>query len=243
MSALLTLDTSGPLCAVALSLDGRIACAQAGSERRAAQEVLPLVDKLLQAENLSLARLDGIAVVNGPGSFTGIRIGVAVAQGLGMSVGLPVLPVSALAAMARRAADAEPDSADPLLAALPARKDDYYLAVYARAADGALVEHCEERVMEPAEFLAETGLGVGHSAPEPGWYPGSWTLRLVERAVAGPSLPDLSPTLSARRPAAEDHLAAVCALASESLSARRSGGDSLVLPNYVQAQPEYSRGS
>lgn len=247
MSALLTLDTSGPYCAVALSLDGRISCAEASSERRAAQEVLPLVEELLQAQSFSLARLDGIAVVNGPGSFTGIRIGVAVAQGLGLSVGLPVLPVSALAAMARLSVDADSAMTGVLLAALPARKADYYLAAYGRGGKGELAERFQERVMEPREFLEETGLAPGDSSPRPGWYPGSFCLPVAESTdpdqEAATVIPDLSVTESEQRPAVEDHLAAVSALARESLRAQESGRDSLVLPNYVQTQPEYSRGS
>ena len=67
---------------------------QTPAERQAAQKLLPLVDALLTDQSVTLAGVDAIAVVTGPGSFTGMRIGVGVAQGLSFASNCPVIASS-----------------------------------------------------------------------------------------------------------------------------------------------------
>ena len=99
----LALDASTEACSVALQVNGKIfsryeLCPQSHSLR-----LLPMIDDVLNEAGIKLAALDGLIFGQGPGSFTGVRIGVGVAQGLAFSANLPVVGVSSLQAMAQLA--------------------------------------------------------------------------------------------------------------------------------------------
>ena len=97
------------------------------------RSLLALINEVLQDANLSLAELDAITVARGPGSFTGLRIGIAVAQGLAFGNQLPVLPVSSLAAVAYNVflywANQE-NSRQAVLATMDARMGEVYCGWY-----------------------------------------------------------------------------------------------------------------
>ncbi|MBU3621598.1 tRNA (adenosine(37)-N6)-threonylcarbamoyltransferase complex dimerization subunit type 1 TsaB [Polynucleobacter sp. CS-Odin-A6] len=101
MTRILAIDTSSAWCSVALSLNDR-----APSTRHqkvsagASQLLLPWVEELLSETSSELTSLDAIAVGIGPGAFTGVRLGIAVVQGLATAARLPVLPVASLDAIA-----------------------------------------------------------------------------------------------------------------------------------------------
>lgn len=78
------------LVAVALKKDGREAASLSEENEYGSQALLPLIKMLLQSENLDFQDLEGIEVETGPGSFTGLRVGVSVANALGFSLGIPV---------------------------------------------------------------------------------------------------------------------------------------------------------
>jgi len=99
----LALDASTEACSVALQVNGKVfsryeLCPQSHSLR-----LLPMIDDVLNEAGIKLAALDGLIFGQGPGSFTGVRIGVGVAQGLAFSANLPVVGVSSLQAMAQLA--------------------------------------------------------------------------------------------------------------------------------------------
>ena len=98
---LLAFETSSGEGSVALSIDGDVRQASIPTPRQQTAQLLPLGSGLLAGAGLQLADLDGIAFGRGPGSFTGLRIAAAAAQGLGLATGLPLLPVSSLAATAQ----------------------------------------------------------------------------------------------------------------------------------------------
>ena len=99
----LAIDTTTEACSVALSCDGNSQSRYTEEPRKHANLVLPMVDELLAEAGITLSQLNGIAFCQGPGAFTGLRIGAGVVQGLAFSVDVPVLGVSTLAAMAQRA--------------------------------------------------------------------------------------------------------------------------------------------
>lgn len=150
MSRLLAIDTSSDACSVALVDDGRIVERCVDAPREHMLRLLPMVDELLVQERVALRELDAIAFGRGPGSFTGLRICLGVVQGLAFGAGLPVVPVSTLAALAQGAADdLQAASGMQLLAAIDARMGEVYWAWF-RVGAGGLVEAVgAERVSAP----------------------------------------------------------------------------------------------
>jgi tRNA threonylcarbamoyladenosine biosynthesis protein TsaB len=136
---------------------------------RHGERMLPLVEELLAEASWSLSSLDRLGVGIGPGSFTGLRIGVALATGIALGLDRPVLGVSSLLAMARAA----PSHPGPTAAVLDARRDEYFVAVY--SADGAELVAPRALAHEGAEatVMALGGPGmrvVGEAAA--GWKAG-----------------------------------------------------------------------
>lgn len=109
---LLAIDTSGPVCGVAILADGAIVYEAATVNRMThSVNLLPMIDTALQATGLTIADMDRLAVVSGPGSFTGVRIGVSTLKGLAHGAsregdgGKPCVAVDALEAMAAGAGE------------------------------------------------------------------------------------------------------------------------------------------
>ncbi|MDD9816407.1 MAG: tRNA (adenosine(37)-N6)-threonylcarbamoyltransferase complex dimerization subunit type 1 TsaB [Gammaproteobacteria bacterium] len=105
---ILAMDTAAELCSVAVWRGGLLASRDARSKNAHSRLLLPMVDDVLRAAGLTLAEVDAVAVDAGPGSFAGVRIGVAAAHGLviGAGGGARLVTVSSLKALAH-AADAE----------------------------------------------------------------------------------------------------------------------------------------
>ena len=124
----LALDAATESCSVALLVDDRLLTRQEESGKSHAQKILDMVAAVLAQGEISLTALDAIAAGVGPGSFTGVRIGVAVAQGLAFGAGLPVVPVMTLEALAM---EAVASGADEVLACLDARMGEVYWGCFA----------------------------------------------------------------------------------------------------------------
>lgn len=101
LPTLLALDTSNQYCSVALQArGGQVTAHHEWSEQKHSAMILPMVRELLAQAKVALADLDAIVVGVGPGGFTGVRLAVAVAQGLAFAMSKPVLAHSSLEAMA-----------------------------------------------------------------------------------------------------------------------------------------------
>jgi tRNA threonylcarbamoyladenosine biosynthesis protein TsaB len=168
---LLALDTATELCSAALFLDGVVAVREAWAPREHGGLILPMIEELLREHELDGTALDAVAFGRGPGAFTGVRLAVAVAQGLGYAWGKPLIPISDLQALAARALQAGP--ATRVLVCQDARMQEVYWACFERAADA--LTHCSEeavsapeRVALPQEWeqgqLAFVGAGSGFEA-------------------------------------------------------------------------------
>lgn len=138
---LLSLDTSSPICSVALHelADGRLLGL---SELRVAQShsthLTVLIEQLLANAGHSLPHLAAVALSDGPGSYTGLRIGAAAAKGLCFALDIPLLAVGTLAALARQVASVTALPQDVLFCPmLDARRQEVYMALY--RADGTEV--------------------------------------------------------------------------------------------------------
>lgn len=99
----IAIDASTEACSVALQVDEQLYSCYELCPQSHSLELLPMVDKLLKKAGITISQCDGLIFGRGPGSFTGVRIGVGVAQGLAFSANLPVIGVSSLQAMAQLA--------------------------------------------------------------------------------------------------------------------------------------------
>ncbi|MDX3985496.1 MAG: tRNA (adenosine(37)-N6)-threonylcarbamoyltransferase complex dimerization subunit type 1 TsaB [Achromobacter sp.] len=129
---LLALETSSSRCGVALlrTVDGRlqvITREHEGSQEHA-ERLLPMANELLAESGIAPTALHAVAFGQGPGGFTGLRVACGVAQGMGLGLGIPVLPVVSHQAVAAQVAGATP--ANAIVVALDARMNEVYLAVY-----------------------------------------------------------------------------------------------------------------
>lgn len=148
MSArILALDTATEACSAALQnlqlIDARFEIAP----RDHTQRILPLIQELLQAQQLELTALDALAFGRGPGSFTGVRIGIGIAQGLALGANLPMIGISSLATMAQGAWRLT--GATRVLAAIDARMGELYWAEYQRDENGEWQGAETEAVLKP----------------------------------------------------------------------------------------------
>lgn len=101
---ILVIDTSGPVCGAAV-MDGEKVYSEftAQNKNTHSASLMPMIEAVLGAAGTGIKDLDAVAAVTGPGSFTGVRIGVATAKGLAHGAGLPCIPVDALEALSASA--------------------------------------------------------------------------------------------------------------------------------------------
>lgn len=133
---LLAFDTSTEALTVALALDvgenpPRILGHLEHAPRRHAELLLPTIERLLRAAGIDGRELDGIAVGRGPGAFTGVRLGVAAAQGLAYGWDVPLIGVSTLQVIAEAAAARARELDANVLALIDARMGEVYAAEFA----------------------------------------------------------------------------------------------------------------
>lgn len=166
MTDLLAIDTSTENCSVALHWNSTLHTQVAESPREHSQRLLPFVEQLLQQGQVSLAQLDGLVVGVGPGSFTGVRIGVSMAQGLAFSSGLPVFAVSSLQALAQRAI--RQHQAPAVAACIDARMGEVYYALY-RNDNGVATPITDPAVAEPSVDLLSVHEPTGFYTAGTGW--------------------------------------------------------------------------
>ena len=143
---LLAIETATEACSVALIHGEDVIARSELAPRRHAELVLPMADALLAEAGISRHALDAIAVGRGPGAFTGVRLGVSLAQGMALALDLPVITVSSLAALALEAPEEDIGGDAAILAVIDARMGEIYAASYRRAEDGSLIVLDDERV-------------------------------------------------------------------------------------------------
>jgi tRNA threonylcarbamoyladenosine biosynthesis protein TsaB len=124
----LAIETSTEALSVALLTEQGISERGLETARGHAEQILSLIDAVLAEAGVPLSKLDGIAAGVGPGSFTGVRISVAVAQGLAYGTGLRVAPVTSLEALAFPAIET---GADRVISCLDARMGEIYWGCFA----------------------------------------------------------------------------------------------------------------
>lgn len=164
MTTILAIDTCLGACSAALLRDGQVLAARAEPMARGHQERLaPLVQALVAGSGTDFRNLSEIAVVVGPGSFTGLRVGLAFAKGLGQALSIPVIGVGALEALA-----AGIDADGVVFAAIDAKRGQVYIQAFEAgeplmAPDALLIETAAARLPELAAGRAVTLVGSGAS--------------------------------------------------------------------------------
>ncbi|MCX7555784.1 tRNA (adenosine(37)-N6)-threonylcarbamoyltransferase complex dimerization subunit type 1 TsaB [Xanthomonadaceae bacterium JHOS43] len=169
---LLALETATEACSVALYLDGDVCERFELAPRRHAELALPWIDALLAEAGVARSQLDAIACGRGPGAFTGVRLAVAMVQGLALALDRPAIGISTLRTLAypaMRALEAQGGSNVGVLAAIDARMGEVYLADYRRGPEGEWIAVADECVIAPAAaMLPESGqrhgVGTGFAA-------------------------------------------------------------------------------
>jgi tRNA threonylcarbamoyladenosine biosynthesis protein TsaB len=187
----LAIDTALGACAAAV-LDARLGQVLASESlpmlRGHAEAIMPLIARVMDAAFIDFAILDRIAVTVGPGSFTGLRVGIAAARGIALAAGKPAIGLSTLSALA--APHVASRSGDTIMAAIDGRNEQVYFQVFAPAGS-TLVAPRLDRVRTaarsvPAGSAVITGSGAAlvaahwpsgspsprvevHAAPDIGW--------------------------------------------------------------------------
>ena len=123
---LLALDTSTEACSVALWHKGEKTHLDELAQRTHTKRILPMIDELLANSGINLKQVDALAFGRGPGSFTGVRVGAGIAQGLAFGADLPVIAVSNLTAMAQAAFELH--QVENVAAAIDARMNEVYFS-------------------------------------------------------------------------------------------------------------------
>ena len=148
---ILALETSAKAVSAAVTENGKVLCSgYQDTGLTHSRTLMPIVEHILKNTGLTVADMDAIAVAAGPGSFTGIRIGVAAAKGLAFAADKPAVGVSTLAAMARNVAFCD----GLVICAMDARRQQVYNALF-EAKDGQLTRLTPDRAIALEELAEE----------------------------------------------------------------------------------------
>ncbi|MDA0147972.1 tRNA (adenosine(37)-N6)-threonylcarbamoyltransferase complex dimerization subunit type 1 TsaB [Vibrio sp. LaRot3] len=150
---ILALDTATENCSVALLVDDKVYVRSEVAPRDHTKKILPMVDEVLKEAGLTLAELDALAFGRGPGSFTGVRIGIGIAQGLAFGAELPMIGVSTLEAMAQGSYRVH--GVTNVACAIDARMSEVYWGRYSRQDNGEWAAVDAECVIAPANLVEQ----------------------------------------------------------------------------------------
>ena len=197
--------------------EGRLHCRRQPGRAQHASHLLPLLDELMADLGLARADLDAVAFARGPGSFTAGRIVVASAQGLGLGLGVPLIPVSSLAATAWTA------ECHQCAVALDAGRGEVYWGLFRRTAEGVEGLGDEQVATPEALVLAEPGSGSWWGVGS-GWF------------AAGDALASrMGSALAGQHPEISGEADAVAALAVAPWREGATLAPSQAVPTYLRA--------
>jgi tRNA threonylcarbamoyladenosine biosynthesis protein TsaB len=155
---ILAFDTAASACSVAVGRsDAMLAHERREMRHGHAEALLPMIDRVMSVAGLTPAAIEIVAVSVGPGGFTGIRAGLAAAQGLALASGARLIGVTSFAAVAARL----PRGDEPRLVALDSRREDLYVQIFSGGGSALLGEPA---AVPPAELAAFVAATVGNAA-------------------------------------------------------------------------------
>ncbi|MCW5912203.1 MAG: tRNA (adenosine(37)-N6)-threonylcarbamoyltransferase complex dimerization subunit type 1 TsaB [Cyclobacteriaceae bacterium] len=151
MARLLSLETSTQVCSVAIHQQGELlAFREIKEPRSAASQLAVMIDAVMKESGMQAAMLNGVVVASGPGSYTGLRIGVATAKGICFALDLPLVAVNTLDLLAWQAKKLLSDTSALLCPMLDARR----MEVYCKVVDFNLteVEPTQAKIVDENSF-------------------------------------------------------------------------------------------
>ena len=179
---LLVLDTGSPLVSVAVARGGAVVASRSIEQQRSSTHLLDLIGEALVEAGITVLDLGGIAALRGPGSFTGLRIGLATVLGLHQALGVPATALPSLQVMAMSAMGVE---GEVVIAAVDALRGDWSAQAFAA---GPVPRPLGEMELVPAAELprlaSHPAVLVGFGVSRLGDLPG---LRLVEPGPLAPA--------------------------------------------------------
>ena len=147
---ILAIECTHAALSVAVMHAGVVAEVRGSDWKKAAESLVPLVEEVMAESALDLKQLDCIAISSGPGSFTALRIGMSIAKGVAYGLGIPLVPVPTMPAMAASLGD-EPGTG---MGVIPSRKGEYYYATYLSGELSSGVWHDEVKRGSAADVVA-----------------------------------------------------------------------------------------
>jgi len=152
---ILALDTTLGACSAAVARGGVAAPEKFSAfelrTREHAEVIVPMMTRVMDEAGLTYDGLDAIAVTTGPGTFTGVRVGVSTARGLALALGLPLIGVTSLEVMAHMALEQLDSAPDTLGIVVDARRGEVYMALF--DGEGAVISDPSARTPEQAVEL------------------------------------------------------------------------------------------
>jgi len=154
---LLAIDTATESCSAALWANGQLFQRFSVQARKQAELILAFIEEILQEAKIKKTEIQGLVVARGPGAFTGVRIGISVAQGLAIALNIPVVSVSNLKTLAYLAhQQLQSKEKKTIVVATDARMQEVYWARY-RIEKGQIESKAEEKVGKAATVKINTG--------------------------------------------------------------------------------------
>ena len=157
MARILLIETSTSVLSVALAQDGTVAHERVCTQpRMQASLTAPLVKEVLDQAGLSVKDCDAVCVSSGPGSYTGLRVGVSTAKGLAFGAGIPIIAIGTLDILVAGALE-ESAPKGHLVPMIDARRMEVYTAVY--SGEGQRLTEVESKIIGPESFADELAKG------------------------------------------------------------------------------------
>jgi tRNA threonylcarbamoyladenosine biosynthesis protein TsaB len=186
---ILVIDTSGPVCAAGIYDSGTGAIVTSRSEmlgKGHSERLMPMIDEVLSEASLALKDMTRIGVTIGPGSFTGIRVGVAAARGFALSLSIPAVGVTTLQVVAEQVLEIDPPA--PVVAMIDGGRQEIFAQAFlpggVMLTEPAIYGYDAVRGMIDRFGAIATGSGVDALAGRdhgPDTYPLDWIGRIAAR--------------------------------------------------------------
>ena len=160
MSRIILIETSTSLCSTALVEDGKVVCERISDEPRAhASKTALFVSEMLSEKGLKVSDCDAVAVSKGPGSYTGLRVGVSTAKGLCFGAGIPMISVGTLDTLVWQALDGNmlPEGCRYIIPMIDARRMEVYTGIF--TPDGKQVSPTVAQIIDADSFKDQLAEG------------------------------------------------------------------------------------